>query len=147
MRAPRIKCKRCGEKRPAIGLCALPDRDGPTVGAEICSGVLARVLQKQKISSSYVLTRNRTRTSLDTTRILLRRRPDAAQIDTSKEGTVQCKGRVGSRRPVFDSDPNFGLRTPHSGLCGGGWPRHWVLNGFHAFLRCVWPHNCYMPRW
>ncbi len=43
----KIKCARCGEKRPAIGYPPIPTELGQKIGAEICQPCWTAWLQKQ----------------------------------------------------------------------------------------------------
>ena len=45
--ADNIKCKHCGEKRPALGYAPFPNEIGQKVGAEICQPCWADWLKKQ----------------------------------------------------------------------------------------------------
>ena len=92
-----VKCKHCGEKRPALSFAPLPNELGQKIAAEICQPCWSGWLQKQtQIINHY---------GLDLTN------PDAqnflfdnikgylfgeylpmagqAEIDTSKEGSVK----------------------------------------------------------
>jgi Fe-S cluster biosynthesis and repair protein YggX len=92
--AEDIKCRHCGEKRPAIGFAPFPTQLGQRIATEICQTCWSAWLQKQsQIINHY---------GLDLTN------PDAqaflfdnikgflfgevsptAEIDTSKEGSVK----------------------------------------------------------
>lgn len=90
----KIKCARCGQKRPALGYAPVPTELGQKVGAEICQQCWAEWLQKQsQIINHYGLDLS----NPDTHDFLFDNMKgffyggssDLAQIDTSKEGSVK----------------------------------------------------------
>jgi len=94
--ADDIKCKHCGEKRPALGFALLPNELGRRIATEICQPCWAGWLQKQtQIINHYGLDL----TSPDAQNFLfdnikgflfgeVSQIPEA-EIDTTKEGTVK----------------------------------------------------------
>ena len=92
--ADMVKCKHCGEKRPALGFAPLPNELGQRIAMEICQPCWAAWLQKQsQIINHYGLDL----TSPDAQNFLFdnikgflfEETPQLAQIDTSKEGSVK----------------------------------------------------------
>jgi Fe-S cluster biosynthesis and repair protein YggX len=95
--AETIKCKHCGEKRPALGFAPLPNELGQRIAIEICQPCWAGWLQKQtQIINHYGLDL----TSPDAQNFLFDNikgylfeeglpTTEKAEIDTSKEGTVK----------------------------------------------------------
>ena len=90
----KIKCARCGQKRPPLGYAPIPTELGQKVGAEICQPCWAEWLQKQsQIINHYGLDLS----NPDTHGFLLDNMKgffygganELAQIDTSKEGSVK----------------------------------------------------------
>ena len=47
--AEEFKCKRCGQKRPALGYAPIPTELGQRIGAEICQPCWAEWLAKQNM--------------------------------------------------------------------------------------------------
>jgi Fe-S cluster biosynthesis and repair protein YggX len=94
--ADNIKCKHCGEKRPALGFAPFPNELGRRIATEICQTCWAGWLQKQtQIINHYGLDL----TSPDAQNFLfdnikgflfgeVSQIPEA-EIDTTKEGTVK----------------------------------------------------------
>ncbi len=75
--ADNIKCKHCGEKRPALGFAPFPNELGRRIATEICQPCWAGWLQKQtQIINHYGLVGE------------VSQIPEA-EIDTTKEGTVK----------------------------------------------------------
>ncbi len=94
--ADQIKCKHCGEKRPALGYAPFPNEIGQRVGAEICQPCWAEWLQKQsQIINHYGLDLGNPDAQnflFDNMRGYLFNEGQTlptAQIDTTKEGTVK----------------------------------------------------------
>jgi len=95
--ADNIKCKHCGEKRPAIGFAPFPNELGQRIATEICQPCWAAWLQKQtQIINHYGLDL----TSPDAQNFLFDNikgflfneslpTAEQAEIDTTKEGTVK----------------------------------------------------------
>ncbi len=94
--ADNIKCKHCGENRPAPGFAPFPNELGRRIATEICQPCWAGWLQKQtQIINHYGLDL----TSPDAQNFLfdnikgflfgeVSQIPEA-EIDTTKEGTVK----------------------------------------------------------
>jgi Fe-S cluster biosynthesis and repair protein YggX len=95
--ADNIKCKHCGEKRPALGFAPLPNELGQRIATEICQPCWAGWLQKQtQIINHYGLDL----TNPDAQNFLFDNIKgylfneslpvaEQAQIDTTKEGSVK----------------------------------------------------------
>ncbi len=92
--AETIKCKRCGQKRPALGFAPYPTELGQQIGTQICQPCWAEWLQKQvQIINHYGIDV----TSPDGQNFLFDNAKgffftsdqELAQIDTSKEGSVK----------------------------------------------------------
>ncbi|MDQ1524970.1 MAG: hypothetical protein QOG00_3906 [Pyrinomonadaceae bacterium] len=95
--ADQIKCKHCGERRPALGSSPFPSdiELGQRIGAEICQPCWQEWLQKQsQIINHYGLDL----TNPDAQNFLFDNMKgylfneapqQVAQIDTSKEGSVK----------------------------------------------------------
>ena len=91
-----IKCKHCGEKRPALGFAPLPNELGKRIATEICQPCWSGWLQKQtQIINHYGLdltTPDAQNFLFDNIKgFLFGELPQIAEaeIDTSKEGTVK----------------------------------------------------------
>ncbi len=92
--ADMIKCKHCGEKRPAIGFAPFPNELGQRIAKEICQPCWSAWLQKQsQIINHYGLDLSDVDAQnflFDNIKgFLFGEAPPLAQIDTSKEGTVK----------------------------------------------------------
>src|SRR5215210_2975220 len=90
----KIKCARCGEKRPALGYAPIPTELGGRIGAEICQPCWAAWLQKQnQLINHYGLDLSNPDTHeflFDNMKIFFfNEGVQLAQIDESKEGTVK----------------------------------------------------------
>lgn len=93
--ADTIKCKHCGEKRPAMGFAPFPNELGQRIATEICQSCWSGWLQKQtQIINHYGLDL----TNPDAQNFLFdnikgflfgEAPPLEAEIDTTKEGTVK----------------------------------------------------------
>jgi len=93
--AETIKCKHCGEKRPALGFSPFPNELGQRIAGEICQPCWSGWLQKQtQIINHYGLDL----TNPDAQNFLFdnvkgflfgEAQPLEAEIDTTKEGTVK----------------------------------------------------------
>jgi Fe-S cluster biosynthesis and repair protein YggX len=95
--AENVKCKHCGEKRPALGFAPFPNELGQRIATEICQPCWAGWLQKQtQIINHYGLDL----TSTDAQNFLFDNikgylfdeglpTAEQAEIDTSKEGSVK----------------------------------------------------------
>jgi Fe-S cluster biosynthesis and repair protein YggX len=89
-----IKCRHCGEKRPAIGFAPFPNEIGQRIAGEICQPCWAAWLLKQsQIINHYGLDLSDPDAQnflFDNIKgFLFNEAPQLAQIDTSKEGTVK----------------------------------------------------------
>jgi Fe-S cluster biosynthesis and repair protein YggX len=92
--AETIKCRHCGEKRPAIGFAPFPNELGQQIAAGICQPCWSGWLQKQsQIINHYGLDLSNPDAQnflFDNIRgYLFGEAPKVAEIDTSKEGTVK----------------------------------------------------------
>jgi len=92
--AEEIKCARCGQKRAALGYAPFPNEIGRRVGSEICQQCWGEWLQHQKMIINHYgldLTNEDAQTFLfdNMKAFFFGGGPPAAQIDTSKEGTVK----------------------------------------------------------
>ena len=93
--ADNIKCKHCGEQRPALGYAPFPNELGQRVGAEICNPCWQEWLKKQSMIINHYgldLTNPDAQTFLfDNLKGYLfgEAQQQTAQIDASKEGTVK----------------------------------------------------------
>ncbi len=93
--AETIKCKHCGEKRPAVGFSPFPNELGQRIATEICQPCWSGWLQKQtQIINHYGLDL----TNPDAQNFLFdnikgflfgEAAPIEAEIDTTKEGSVK----------------------------------------------------------
>jgi Fe-S cluster biosynthesis and repair protein YggX len=92
--AETIKCKRCGQKRPALGYAPIPTELGQRIGTEVCQPCWAEWLQNQtRIINHYGLNvadpeaqaflfDNMQAFFFGEGRLM-------AEVDTSKEGTIK----------------------------------------------------------
>ncbi|MEJ7616380.1 MAG: oxidative damage protection protein [Pyrinomonadaceae bacterium] len=92
--AETIKCKRCGQKRPALGYAPYPTELGQQIGTEICQPCWAEWLQKQvQIINHYgldVTSPDAQNFLFDNAKgFLFTTGQDLAQIDTAQEGSVK----------------------------------------------------------
>ena len=91
--ADEIKCKRCGQKRAALGYAPVPTELGQKVGAEICQPCWAEWLQKQQmLINHYGLDLSNPDTHdflFDNMKAFFYNAGNMVNIDTSKEGTVK----------------------------------------------------------
>lgn len=89
-----IKCKHCGEKRPALGFAPFPTELGQRLATEICQQCWSAWLQKQtQIINHYGLdlTNPDAQTFLfdNIKGFLFNESTELPQIDTTKEGSVK----------------------------------------------------------
>jgi Fe-S cluster biosynthesis and repair protein YggX len=89
--AEEIKCAKCGQKRAPLGYAPIPTELGGRIAAEVCQACWAEWLQTQtKIINHYGLNL----IDPDAQNFLMDNMKgfffggDLAQIDTSKQGTV-----------------------------------------------------------
>lgn len=92
--ADEIKCKRCGERRAALGYAPYMNELGQRIGAEICGVCWREWLQKQQMIINHyglnLLEPDAQAFLLDNAKgFFFGGAQDLAQIDTSKEGTVE----------------------------------------------------------
>lgn len=92
--ADEIQCKRCGERRAALGYAPYPNELGRQIGAEICQVCWREWLQKQQMIINHyglnLIDADAQTFLLDNAKgFFFGGAPDLAQIDTSKEGTVK----------------------------------------------------------
>ena len=91
-----ITCKRCGQKRPALGYAPIPTELGQQVGAEVCQPCWAEWLQKQNmLINHYGLDLSNPETHdflFDNMRAFFFNAGQMVNIDTSKEGTIKWGG-------------------------------------------------------
>ena len=91
--ADNIKCKHCGEKRPALGYAPLPTELGQKIGAEMCQDCWKEWLQKQKQLINHfgidISNPDSHQFLFDQMKIFFYDEGvELTQIDTSKEGSV-----------------------------------------------------------
>ena len=89
-----IKCKHCGEKRPPVAFAPLPNELGQRIATEICQICWSEWLQKQtQIINHYGLDVSNPDAQnflMDNIKgFLFGEIPQVAEIDTSKEGTIE----------------------------------------------------------
>lgn len=94
MSAQTIKCKRCGQERPALGYAPVPTPLGQRIGAEICQPCWAEWLQKQnQLINHFGLDVSNPEAHdflFENMKIFFFNEGGGlAQIDTSKEGSVE----------------------------------------------------------
>lgn len=94
MSAETIKCKRCGQERPALGYAPVPTALGQRIGAETCQSCWAEWLQKQnQLINHFGLDLSNPETHdflFENMKIFFfNEGSDLARIDTSKEGSVK----------------------------------------------------------
>lgn len=92
--AETIKCKRCGQKRAALGYAPYPTELGQQIGTEICQPCWAEWLQQQvRIINHYgldLMNPDAQNFLMDNARgFFFSTGPDLATIDTSKEGSIK----------------------------------------------------------
>ena len=91
--AETIRCKHCGQNRPALGYAPFPNEIGQRIGAEICQPCWADWLRKQsQIINHYGLdlaNPDAQNFLFDNIKGYLFNEAPTAQIDTSKEGTIK----------------------------------------------------------
>ena len=91
--ADEIKCRRCGQKRPALGYAPIPTELGQQIGAEVCQPCWSEWLQKQNMLINHYgldLTSPETQDFLfDNLKAFFFNAGNMANIDTSKEGSVK----------------------------------------------------------
>jgi Fe-S cluster biosynthesis and repair protein YggX len=90
----KIKCVRCGQKQPAIGYAPIPTELGAKIGNEVCQGCWGEWLKKQnQLINHYGLDVSNPDTHqflFDQMKIFFfNEGVELAQIDTTKEGTVE----------------------------------------------------------
>jgi Fe-S cluster biosynthesis and repair protein YggX len=88
-----IKCKRCGNVRPALGFAPVPTELGQRIAVEICQPCWQEWLKTQTmLINHYGLDVSNPDTHeflFDQMRSFFFNEGRAADIDTSKQGTVQ----------------------------------------------------------
>ncbi len=88
-----IKCKRCGQARPALGYAPIPTELGQRIGTEICQPCWKEWLQKQnQIINHYgldLVNPDAQNFLIDNMKGFFYGSESLAQIDTSKEGTAK----------------------------------------------------------
>lgn len=91
--AEEIKCKRCGQKRPALGFAPVPTELGQRVGAEVCQPCWAEWLQKQQMLINHYgldLANPDTHDFLfDNMKAFFFNAGNMVNIDTSQEGNIK----------------------------------------------------------
>lgn len=92
--AEEIQCKRCGQRRAALGYAPYPNELGRQIGGEVCQPCWAEWLKtQQQIINHYgldLMNEDAQNFLLDNARgFFFGGSRDLAQIDTSKEGTVK----------------------------------------------------------
>ena len=92
--AETIKCKRCGQKRPALGYAPYPTELGQKIGTEICQTCWAEWLRTQtQIINHYgldLLNPDAQNFLFDNAKgFFFGSSAGLAQIDTSKEGSIE----------------------------------------------------------
>jgi Fe-S cluster biosynthesis and repair protein YggX len=93
--ADNIKCRHCGQQRPALGYAPFPNEIGQRVSAEICNPCWQEWLKKQSMIINHYgldLSNPDAQTFLfDNLKGYLfgEAPPQTAEIDTSKEGTIK----------------------------------------------------------
>jgi Fe-S cluster biosynthesis and repair protein YggX len=91
--AEEIKCKRCGQTRPALGYAPVPTELGQQVGAEVCQPCWAEWLQKQNmLINHYGLDLSNPDTHdflFDNMKAFFFNAGNMVNIDTSKEGSIK----------------------------------------------------------
>ncbi|OLE53744.1 MAG: hypothetical protein AUG51_11610 [Acidobacteria bacterium 13_1_20CM_3_53_8] len=90
----KIKCARCGEKRPALGYAPIPTELGQRIGNEICQPCWALWLQKQNQLINHfgidLANPDAHQFLFDQMKLFFfNEGVPLAEIDTSKEGTVE----------------------------------------------------------
>ncbi|MDQ3650172.1 MAG: oxidative damage protection protein [Acidobacteriota bacterium] len=88
-----FKCKRCGQKRPALGYAPIPTELGQRIGAETCQPCWAEWLAKQNMLINHYgldLTSPDTHEFLfDNMQAFFFNDGKLANIDTTQEGSVK----------------------------------------------------------
>ncbi|HEY0080333.1 MAG TPA: oxidative damage protection protein [Pyrinomonadaceae bacterium] len=91
--AEEIKCKRCGQKRAAIGYAPIPTELGQKIGAEVCQPCWSEWLQKQQmLINHYGLDVSNPDTHdflFDNMKAFFYNAGNMVNIDTSKEGSIK----------------------------------------------------------
>lgn len=91
--ADEIKCKRCGQKRAALGYAPIPTELGQKIGVEICQPCWAEWMAKQNMLINHYgldLTNPETHDFLfDNMQAFFFNEGKMANIDTSQEGNVK----------------------------------------------------------
>ena len=91
--ADEIKCRRCGERRPALGYAPVPVELGQRIGAEVCQPCWSQWLAKQNMLINHYgldLANPETHDFLfENMKAFFFNEGKMAQIDTSKEGSVK----------------------------------------------------------
>ena len=90
----KIKCVRCGEKRPALGYAPIPTDLGQRIGNEVCQPCWALWLQKQNQLINHfgidLANPDAHQFLFDQMKLFFfNEGVPLAEIDTSKEGTVK----------------------------------------------------------
>jgi Fe-S cluster biosynthesis and repair protein YggX len=91
--ANEIKCARCGNKRPPLGFAPLPNELGQKAAAEVCQPCWSEWLTAQtRIINHYGLDVTNPEAQgflFDNMKAFFWESNELAQIDTSKEGTIE----------------------------------------------------------
>jgi Fe-S cluster biosynthesis and repair protein YggX len=91
--AEEIKCKRCGQKRAALGYAPVPTELGQTIGAEVCQPCWSEWLQKQQmLINHYGLDLSNPDTHdflFDNMKAFFFNAGNMVDIDTTKEGSIK----------------------------------------------------------
>lgn len=91
--AEEIKCKRCGQKRAALGYAPIPTELGQQIGAEVCQPCWSEWLQKQNmLINHYGLDVSNPETHdflFENMKAFFFNAGVMSNIDTSKEGSVK----------------------------------------------------------
>ncbi|CDM66607.1 oxidative damage protection protein [Pyrinomonas methylaliphatogenes] len=88
-----IKCARCGQKRSALGYAPVPVEIGQRIAQEICQPCWSQWLQQQTMLINHfglnVADPEAQEFLLDQMRAFFFGQGSQADIDTSKQGTIQ----------------------------------------------------------
>jgi Fe-S cluster biosynthesis and repair protein YggX len=93
--AEQVKCARCGEKREGLSFAPFPNELGQRIGAEICGQCWKEWLQRQNMIINHygldLMNEDAQGFLFDNMKAFLfgGGEQPAAQIDTSKEGTIK----------------------------------------------------------
>lgn len=87
-----ITCKRCGQRRTALGYAPFPTELGQQVGAEACQQCWSEWLQKQQMLINHyglnLMDPDAQNFLFDNMKSFFFSEGQTAQIDTTKEGTI-----------------------------------------------------------